>query len=44
LEQTGAKRCPGVGWSAEGCGETVEAVRDVTERWIRDLPVLDAET
>lgn len=28
----------------EGCGEAVEAVHDVSERWIRDLPVLDAET
>lgn len=28
----------------EGCGEAVDAVHDVTERWIRDLPVLDAET
>jgi transposase len=28
----------------EGCGEAVDTVHDVTERWIRDLPVLDAET
>src|SRR5262245_2224128 len=31
------KRC-------NGCGEAVDAVHDVYERHIRDLPILDAET
>lgn len=31
------KRC-------SGCGEAVDAVHDVSERRIRDLPILDAET
>ena len=30
--------------TCEGCDEEVDAVHDVTERWIRDLPILDAET
>ena len=27
-----------------GCGRACEKYHDVTERWIRDLPILDAET
>lgn len=27
-----------------GCGEEVESVHDVSERWVRDLPILDADT
>ena len=27
-----------------GCGEEVKRVHDTTERWVRDLPILDAET
>ena len=26
------------------CGEEVESVHDVSERWVRDLPILDADT
>jgi transposase len=27
-----------------GCGRTVERIHDITERWVRDLPFLDAQT
>jgi len=27
-----------------GCGRRVEAIHDIRERWIRDLPILDADT
>ena len=27
-----------------GCGGTVDSVHDTEERWVRDLPILDAET
>ena len=27
-----------------GCGREVNTVHDVTERWVRDLPILDADT
>lgn len=27
-----------------GCGQTTTAVHDTTERWVRDLPILDADT
>ncbi len=35
---------PGRPLRCSGCGGTGEQVHDVTERWIRDLPLLDAET
>ena len=35
---------PGRRMICEGCGEDVEAIHDVSERWDRDLPVFDAET
>ena len=28
----------------DGCGEGVMAIHDTTERWVRDLPILDADT
>lgn len=31
------KRC-------SGCGEVVQAVHDTEDRWVRDLPILDADT
>jgi len=34
----------GVGRRCSGCGERVMLVHDVDERWVRDLPILDAET
>jgi len=27
-----------------GCGQEVMHIHDVEERWVRDLPILDAET
>lgn len=36
-ETTRLKRC-------SGCGDIVEAVHDAEDRWVRDLPILDAET
>lgn len=27
-----------------GCGESVETEHDRSERWVRDLPILDART
>ena len=27
-----------------GCGRVVETIHDIRERWIRDLPILDADT
>jgi transposase len=36
-EPTRAKRC-------SGCGDIVEVVHDSEDRWVRDLPILDAET
>lgn len=35
--QRGPMRC-------SGCGQIVDACHDVTDRWIRDLPVFDAQT
>jgi transposase len=35
---------PGRRMICEGCGEAVEAIHDASERWVRDLPVFDAET
>lgn len=32
--------CPERSKRCSGCGEVVEAVHDVTERWVRDLPIL----
>lgn len=32
--------CSSSGMRCSGCGETVAAVHDVTERWVRDLPIL----
>ena len=28
----------------DGCGQTVAAVHEVSERWVRDLPILEAQT
>lgn len=35
---------PGVPKHGGGCGAVVEAVHDTSERRVRDLPILDAET
>lgn len=36
-EPTREKRC-------SGCGDIVQAIHDTEDRWVRDLPILDAET
>ncbi len=35
---------PGIGRRCSGCGRMVESVHDVTPRWVRELPILGAET
>lgn len=35
---------PGHARLCNGCGQMVTATHDTTERWIRDLPILDADT
>ena len=37
-------RRPDVPMICSGCGQTCERYHDWDERWIRDLPILDAET
>jgi transposase len=32
--------CSSRGLQCSGCGESVNAIHDVTERWVRDLPIL----
>ena len=39
LHRTGSR--PGV---CSGCGQTIAAVHEYEERWVRDLPILDADT
>lgn len=34
----------GVARTCSGCGQKVEAIHDTTERWVRDLPLLDVDT
>lgn len=31
-------------WVCSGCGQTCDRCYDVTDRWVRDLPIWDAET
>ncbi len=35
---------PGYPRRCHGCGQTTTAIHDTEERWVRDLPILDAET
>jgi len=32
------------GMICSGCGKSVHQVHDITERWVRDLPILEAQT
>ena len=41
IELKRARGDPGV---CSGCGQEVEAIHEVEERWVRDLPILDADT
>lgn len=34
----------GVAMTCDGCGQQTHAVHDTSDRWIRDLPIFDAET
>jgi transposase len=34
----------GIARRCSGCGRMVEQVHDVTPRWVRELPILGAET
>jgi len=35
---------PGRRMYCSGCGRMVQDIHDLTERWVRDLPILDAQT
>ena len=37
-------RAPGAARYCSGCGQAVPEVHEVTRRWVRDLPILDADT